>query len=56
VNEHFGLVMCITLFATKATLIFSFLICIPLTSFNCLIVLVRTPSTILNREGECGWS
>jgi hypothetical protein len=32
----------------------SFLICIPLTSFCCLIALARTLSTILNRQRESG--
>ena len=32
----------------------SFLICIPLISFYCLIALASTSNTILNRQGESG--
>jgi hypothetical protein len=40
--------------ATCDILTFSFSICIPLTSFCCLIALARTSSTLLNRYGESG--
>jgi hypothetical protein len=36
------------------TLTSSFPNCIPLFSFRCLIALVRTSSTVLNRYGESG--
>ena len=38
--------------ANSDNLTSSFLICIPLTSFCCLIALARTSSTILNKYGE----
>jgi hypothetical protein len=33
----------------------SFLICIPFISFSCLIVWAKTPSTIVNKSGDCGY-
>ena len=40
--------------ANSDSLTSSFLNCIPLTSFCCLIAVARTSSTILNRYGDRG--
>jgi hypothetical protein len=53
--EYFGSLNCnIISCANSDILTSSFPICIPLTSFCCLIGLARTSSTILNRLGKCG--
>jgi hypothetical protein len=38
--------------SANSTLTSSFPICIPLTSFSCLIAQAKTSSIVLNREGE----
>jgi hypothetical protein len=53
--EHLGLLMyTIISFANIDILTSFFPICIPLTSFCCLIALAKTLSTILNGYGESG--
>jgi hypothetical protein len=47
-----SLLYTILLSASNETLTSSFPICIPLSSFHCLIAVARTSSTILNRYGE----
>ena len=46
--------MCTTISSENSENLTSFPICIPLISFCCLITVVRTSSTILNRYGESG--
>jgi hypothetical protein len=48
-SRIFGLPIHIIISAKKYTLLYSFIICITLISFSCLIALAETSSTILNR-------
>jgi hypothetical protein len=52
VNFLLSLKYTIISFANSDILTSSFPICMPLTSFCCLIALARTSSTILKRQGE----